>query len=88
MSDLAAFRDHARAMAAKTGHDLAHLASWSCLAARHDGCDLGHDRCPCPCHEPHRTPIPTDTQREQWTQLADEADARLARAHEPALFDP
>lgn len=79
MSDLTAFRDHARTMSRRTHRpdcplwkkvgEFAHLCS--------DSCTHPEPRCPG---------CVTNADRELWKRLADEVDAYLSRHVEEGLF--
>lgn len=84
MSDLTAFRDHARRMAAArhTPDCARRLAKWEAAESAHRWLMDKPDPGPRPeCHG-----CITDADRALWVRLADETDAYLARETEETLL--
>lgn len=85
MSDLTAFRDHARARAAwQPGTPRLACAERTAFGTTKpaDHANCGGHRCGCDCHRP------TDRERAMWVALADEIDAYLAPSAEAVdLFE-
>lgn len=85
MSDLTAFRDHARAMADWSPPPRPEVMSATCHRGHIYGdCSRPPTGCGCSCHD---VLGPTPADQKLWKRLADEIDAYLAPSDETGLWE-
>ena len=91
MSDLSAFRDHARRMSAALHKpDCPHITArkpyWPMWSLADDGSHMTWNGPEPPWSPPACPGCITDADRALWARLADEADAYLSRNVDEGLF--